>query len=82
MDNVNDNTSDDESFKYTTKITRKTHASPTQLANEGDANQPARPQVPSLNLAVTISLEYLYNFWRSLDLTLINHEVELDLSRT
>ena len=29
---------------------------------------------------VTIQLKYLSNFWRLLDLTLINCEIELDLS--
>ena len=45
----------------------------------GDAN---RPQVPTLYIEVTVPLKYLSNFWRSLDLPLINCEIELDLSLT
>ena len=36
--------------------------------------------MPTLNIEVTISFKYLSNFWRSLNLPLINCEVELDLS--
>ena len=40
---------------------------------------PPRPQVPILNVEVTIPLKYLSNFWRFLDLPLTNCETELDL---
>ena len=40
---------------------------------------PPRPQVPILNVEVTIPLKYLSNFWRFLDLPLTNRETELDL---
>ena len=43
---------------------------------EGDAN---RPPVTTLKVEVTIPLKYLSNFWRSLDLPLINYKMELDL---
>ena len=36
--------------------------------------------MPTLNVEVTIPLKYLSNFWRFLDLPLINCEIELDLS--
>ena len=39
---------------------------------------PPRPQVPILNVEVTIPLKYLSNFWRFLDLPLTNCETELD----
>ena len=39
-------------------------------------------QVPALNVEVTIPLKCLSNFWRFLDLPLINCEIELDLSWT
>ena len=39
-----------------------------------------KPAVPILNVEVTISPKYLSNFWRFLDLPLINCEIELDLS--
>ena len=38
--------------------------------------------VPNLNAEVTIPLKYLSNFWRFLDLPLINCDIELDLSWT
>ena len=33
-----------------------------------------------LDVEVVVPLKYLSNFWRSLDLLLINCEIELDLS--
>ena len=36
--------------------------------------------MPTLNVEVTIPLKHLSNFWRLLDLPLINCEIELDLS--
>ena len=33
-----------------------------------------------LNTKVAVPLKYLNNFWRSLDLPLINYEIELDLT--
>ena len=47
--------------------------------NEGDTN---RPPVPTLHAKVTIPLKYLNNFQKSLELPLINCEIELDLSWT
>ena len=35
-----------------------------------------------LNAEVFVSLKYLSNFWRSLDLPLINRQIELDLTWT
>ena len=80
IDDVDDNDSDVKSFKCKTKIKRKTLERPTQLGNQGDANRPPQPAVPTLNVAVTILLKYLSHFWRFLDLPLINCEIELDLS--
>ena len=65
---INDNVSVSKSFEYKTKITGKTPESPSQSGNSGDANQPARPPVPNVNVEVTIPLKYLSNFWTSLDL--------------
>ena len=72
VDNVNDNASDGKSFKYKTKMTTKTEERPACAGNEGDANRPSQPPVPTLNVEVTIPLRHLRNFWRSLDLPLIN----------
>ena len=77
--NFNNNASEGKSFKYKTKITGKR---PPQPGNEGDADRPARPPVPTLNVEVTVPPKYLNNFWRSLNLPLINCAVELDLSWT
>ena len=73
IDDIDDNASDGKSFKYKTKIVGNTRERP---GKEVDAN---RPPVPSLNVKVTIPLKYLNNFWRSLNLPLINCEIELDL---
>ena len=54
----------------------KTEAQP---GNERDAD---RPEKPTPNVEVTIPLNYLSNFWRFLDLPLINCAIEFDLSCT
>ena len=77
IDDVDDNASDGKSFEHKTKTIGKTPQRPAQPGNQGDANRP--PQPPA---EVTIPLKYLSNFWISLDLSLINCEIELDLSRT
>ena len=85
INNVDGNASDGKSFKYKTKIIGKTEAGPartTQPDPDRDGNQPSRPyqqSVPPLNTEATIPLKYLSNFWRSLDLALINCKLELDL---
>ena len=76
IDDVDDNASDGKSFEYKTKIVENT---PERSENEGDPN---RPPVPTLNVEVTIQLKNLSNFWRFLDLPLINCETELRLSWT
>ena len=82
IDDVDDNASDGESFKYKTKIVGKTLQRPAQPDLDQDENQEPQPPEPALNVEVTIPLKYLSNFWRSLDLPLINCEIELDLSWT
>ena len=82
IDDVDDNVSDGKSFKYKTKIVEKILE---QTPQHPDGTQPPRPQqppVPTLNVEVTIALKYLGNFWRFLDLPLINCEIELNLSCT
>ena len=66
IDGVNDNASKGKSFKYKTKIIRK---APEQLL---PPPQPPQPRVPTLNVKVTIPLKCLINFWRCIDLSLIN----------
>ena len=65
---------DSKSLSYKTKIVGNT---PERTWNEGDASQ---PPVPTLNVEVTFPLKCLSDFWGSLDLPLINHKIELDLS--
>ena len=81
IDNIHDNASDGKSFKYIQekkkKIERKTTEKPVW---SGDTNKTPQPAVPTLNVELTISLRYLSNFWRFLDLPLINYEIELDLT--
>ena len=79
-DDVGDNASDGQSFKFKTKIVGNTPEL-LQSENPGDANQPAQKSTPTSNVEVTAPLKYLGNFWRFLYLTLINREVALDLSQ-
>ena len=66
---VDDNASKSKSFKFKLKTMRTTLA---QTPQPGDADQPAQPLVLTLNVIVTIPLKCLGNFWKSLDLALIN----------
>ena len=79
IDDVDDNASDDKSFEYKTKLIGKLPKRPAQPGNEGDADRPPQPPVPTLHVEVTITLKYLSNFWRSLDLPLMDCEIELNL---
>ena len=72
---VNDNASDGKSFENKIKIEGKTPERPPQPENLGDAEQPTQPPVPSLNVEVTIAIKYLSDFWRSLDLPLMNRDL-------
>ena len=49
------------------------------LERPGKEGDPNRPPVPTSNAEFTISNKYFNNFWWSLNLPLINYEVELDL---
>ena len=88
IDIVDDNTSDGKSFKYKTKIVEKADTRPDRPPQPGpddDGNPQPRPnQLPilPLNTEVIVPLKYLSNFWRSLDLPLINCETELELKWT
>ena len=85
IDDDNNNASNGKSFKCKARIIGKTEARPArsgQPCPDQDGNQPPRPgqpPIPCLNKEVTLPIKYLSNFWRSLDLALINCEVELDL---
>ena len=68
IDNIDDNASDDKSFKYKTKIIGKTEerpARPAQPSANPDGSQrlrPAQPPIPPLNTEVTIPKD-LYNIY-------------------
>ena len=72
VDDVNNTASNGKSFTYKAKITEKTQERPAQPGNGGDADQPARPPVPTLNVEINVPLNHLNNFWKYLDLPLIN----------
>ena len=73
---------DGKSFGYKTKIIGKISQRPAQPDSAEDGNSPPWPPVPTLNGEVTIPLKDLRKFWRSLDLPLINCEIQLVLSLT
>ena len=69
IDDVDGNVSDCKSFKYMTKITRKTEARHPRQALPPlnlDGSEPPQPPIPPLNTEVTIPSKYLSNFWRCL----------------
>ena len=89
IDNVVDDAANGKLFRYNTKIIEKTEArlphSPQPPPNLDGYQIPEPPQslqppVLTLNTEVVIQLKYLSNFWKSLDLTLINCVIELDFS--
>ena len=88
IDNADDNTSYGKSCKYKTDIIGKTEVW-TQRTPWEDLNvqgnqspRPNQPPIPPLNTEVVVLLKYLSNFWRSLDLPLINCETEINLKWT
>ena len=78
IDEVDDNASDGKWFWYKKNSRRHTRKTTTSR-NPGDVDQPPQLPVPSLKVEITLPLEYSSNFWKSLDLPLINCDVELDL---
>ena len=62
IDDTDDNASDGKSFTYKTKIIGKTLERPARPRNEGDADRAPKPDVPTLNVEVTIRHKYLSNF--------------------
>ena len=66
--------SNSESFKYKTSITGN-----TQNADDGDDNYDAN-KVGKKETEIVIPLKHLSNFWRNLNIPLINCEVEIILT--
>ena len=78
--------SNSESFKYKTSITGNTYNVDLTIIGDGgnpipnpnyDANKAGKNETE-----VVIPLKYLSNFWRSLDIPLINCELEIILTWT
>ena len=64
------NTNNFKSFKYKTKLLGNTEAQPAPNNANGILK----------NTAIAVQLKYLSNFWRSLEMSLINCKVELNLN--
>ena len=75
-----DNVSQGNAFDYKTKITWKTPERPPQSGNKGDDKQPVQPPVSTSKGEFIIPVKYVNHFRRSLNLPLVNCEVEFDLS--
>ena len=65
-----------ESFKYKSNITGKT----SNANQENDENTEQGNTKTKKNLEIVVPLKHLSNFWRSLDMPLINCEVSLTLT--
>ena len=63
-DRINYSIKGSDSFNYKTSITE-------QLENDDEENK---------DIKIAVSLKYLSNFWRTLDIPLINCEISLDLA--
>ena len=70
--NVNQNNADNYRINSKNPITRESFETKL-IGNTANANN-------TLNEDVVVPLKYLINFWRSLDLPLINCEIEVDLT--
>ena len=76
--------SNSESFKYKTSIAGNTYNVDEKIT-DNDGNEVDNPKYDANKVGkneteVVIILKYLSNFWRSLDIPLINCEVELILT--
>ena len=75
-----------ESFKYKTSITGNTYNVDEKITDD-DGNEVDNPnydanKVGKNETEIVIPLKYLSNFWRSLNISLINCEVEIILTWT
>ena len=76
-DNYNaDPLTNSESFKYKSSITGKT----SNANQENDENTEQGNTKTKKNLEIVVPLKHLSNFWRTLDMPLINCEVSLTLT--
>ena len=80
----NKNLINSESFKYKTSVTGSTYNVDAKIAN-AESNQFNNPayvvnKFGKKEIEISVSLKYLSNFWRTLDMQLINWEVSLILT--
>ena len=78
--------SNSESFKYKTSITGNTYNIDEKITDD-DGNEVDNPKYDANKVGkneteVVILLKHLSNFWRSLNIPLVNCEVELILTRS
>ena len=73
-DNVNENNADNNRINNEKTVASKYFEYKTKLIGSTPNNSNI------LDAEVVVPPKYLSNFWRSLDLPLINHEIEFDLS--
>ena len=88
-DNNNDNTVNSDTFRYKNKITGNTYDADATIPNPDPATAAVNPRVANRNynvnengkkeIELAISLKYLGNFWRALNIPLISCEVFLEL---
>ena len=76
--------SNSEPFKYKTSITENTYNVDKKITDD-DGNEVDNPKYDANKVGkneteVVIPLKHLSNFWRSLNISLINCEVELTLT--
>ena len=73
-DSATENNDDGNKINNNKTITSKSFEYKTKIIGRTLDNDNA------LNRGVVVSLKYLSNFWQSIDLPLINCEIEIDLS--
>ena len=71
--NNNKNSNNNNRLNNNKRITNKSFKHKTKIGSTLDNEN-------KLNAEVLVSLKYLSNFWRSFNLSLVNCEIELDLS--
>ena len=81
---LNKNLINSESFKYKTSITGSTYNVDAKISNE-EGNQINNPNYNEKKsgkkeVEIAVSLKYLTNFWKTLNMPLINYAVSLILS--
>ena len=82
--NLNKNVINSEFFKYKTSVTGSTYNVDEKITNEegNEIDNPAYDanKIGKKEVEIAVPLKYLSNFWRTLDMPLINCEVSLILT--